>query len=165
MDTLSAIEKTWEKHMPDSIYELHFLDDSLDSLYMSEKRMQSIAGYFAFFAIAISCLGLFGLATFSSQQRIKEIGIRKVLGAKVSGLVLLLTKDFSKWVTLANLIAWPVAWIAMDRWLQNFAYRIDLTIWPFMVAGLLALGIALLTVGWHAVRAATADPVDSLRYE
>jgi putative ABC transport system permease protein len=121
--------------------------------------------FFALSAIALSCLGLLGLAIFSAQRRTKEICIRKVVGASVLELIFMVSKDFTKWVLLANLIAWPVAWYAMSKWLQNFAYRIDLTIWPFLLSGLAALAIALITVSWQAVRAATTNPVEALRYE
>jgi putative ABC transport system permease protein len=116
-------------------------------------------------AIFISCLGLFGLTSFMNQQKTKEVGIRKVLGASVPGTLFLLIKDIAKWVLFANIIAWPIAWFAIHKWLENFAYRIDLTIWPFLISALLALVIALLTVGGQAIRAATANPVEALRYE
>jgi len=116
-------------------------------------------------AIFITCLGLFGLASFTAEQRTKEIGIRKALGASVSGIILLLSKEFTKWVLVANIIAWPVAYLAMNRWLQNFAYRIDIGLGTFILAGVLALVIALLTVGYQAIKAARANPVDALRYE
>jgi putative ABC transport system permease protein len=105
------------------------------------------------------------LASFSCEQRTKEVGIRKVLGASISSVMVMLTKDFTKWVVLANVIAWPIAWYAVNKWLQNFAYRIDITIWPFVLAGTSALAIAMFTVSWQAIRAATANPVKSLRYE
>jgi putative ABC transport system permease protein len=116
-------------------------------------------------AIFISCLGLFGLTSFMNQQKTKEVGIRKVLGASVPVVLFVLTKDITKWVLLANIVAWPVAWFAMNKWLQNFAYRINMDWWMFVLAGGIALLIALLTVSWQAIRAATANPVESLRYE
>jgi putative ABC transport system permease protein len=115
--------------------------------------------------VFIACLGLLGLAAFMAEQRTKEIGIRKVLGAKVSGIVLMLSKEFAKWVLIANIIAWPVAYFAMSNWLQNFAYRTSIGIWTFVLSAALALTIALLTVSFQAVKAATSNPVDSLRYE
>jgi putative ABC transport system permease protein len=120
---------------------------------------------FSILAIFISCLGLFGLSMFVAERRTKEIGIRKVLGSSVPGIVVLLSRTFVKWVLVANIIAWPIAWFAMNKWLQSFAYRIDLTIWPFLLSGLAALTIALLTVCWQAIRAARANPVEALRYE
>ncbi|MBN1783109.1 ABC transporter permease [bacterium] len=116
-------------------------------------------------AIFISCLGLFGLTSFMNQQKTKEVGIRKVLGASVRSILIVLTKDIAKWILLANVAAWPLAWFAMHKWLENFAYRVSLTIWPFLLSALIALIIALLTVSWLAIRAATANPVESLRYE
>ncbi len=116
-------------------------------------------------AIFIASLGLFGLASFTAEQRTKEIGIRKALGASVSEIILLLSKEFTKWVLVANIIAWPIAYLAMNRWLQNFAYRINIGLGTFILAALLALVIALLTVGYQAIRAARVNPVDALRYE
>ncbi len=116
-------------------------------------------------AIGIACLGLFGLASFSAEQKTKEIGVRKVLGASVSGITFLLTKEFTRWVLVANLVAWPVAWVVMNSWLQGFAYRTQIG-WPvFLLSGLLALGIALITVSYQSIKAATLNPVDSLKYE
>ena len=120
---------------------------------------------FSLLAIFISCLGMFGLISFEAERRTKEIGIRKTLGASIPGVVMLLTRDFTKWILIANIIAWPLAWYFMSKWLQNFAYRIDMSWWIFALAGGLALLIALLTLSWQAIRAATANPVDSLRYE
>ena len=120
---------------------------------------------FAGLAILISCLGLFGLAAFMAETRTKEIGVRKILGASVASIAATLAKDFSKWILLANFFAWPIAFYAMNKWLQNFAYRIDIGLWVFVLAGAMALLIALLTVSWQAIRAATANPVESLRYE
>ena len=125
----------------------------------------NIFKYFALLAILISCLGLFGLASFVAEQRTKEIGIRKALGASVSGIVLLLSKEFTKWVLLANIIAWPIAYYVMAKWLENFAYRMDIGLWVFVLSGTLAFIIAIITVIFQAVKAALANPVDSLRYE
>ena len=116
-------------------------------------------------AIFIACLGLFGLASFTTEKRTKEIGIRKALGASVLEIIWLLSKEFTRWVLLANIIAWPLAYFAMNKWLQNFAYRINLGLGTFVMAALLALVIALLTVGYQVVKAATANPVGTLRYE
>ena len=124
-----------------------------------------IFGYFTFLAIFIACLGLFGLASFTAEQRTKEIGVRKVLGASVSNIIFLLSKEFLKWVVIANLIAWPVAWYALSSWLENFAYRTNIGIWVFILSGAVAVIIAILTVGFQAVKAAIMNPVESLRYE
>ncbi|MES2604219.1 MAG: FtsX-like permease family protein, partial [Pseudomonadota bacterium] len=135
------------------------------AMYQDDTRLGQLFSSFAGLAIVIACLGLFGLATFNAQRRIKEIGVRKVMGGSVWSIVLLLTNDFSKLVLLSNLIAWPVAYFAMERWLQNFAYRIDLTPLVFIGSGLIALCIAWVTVGGTAAKAASAKPVLALRYE
>ena len=143
----------------------HFLDQEYEKLYQTEIRTSTMFSYGTGIAIAIACVGLFGLSSFLIQQRTREIGIRKVLGASEPGLVFKLSGEFSGWILLANVIAWPIGWYAMNNWLQNFAYRIDLTIWPFLLSGAAALLIALLTISWQAVRAATANPVKALRNE
>ena len=163
--TLQSIENIWRQFEPAHPFSYIFLDDSFDRLYRSEQRMGQIFISFTLMAILISCLGLFGLASFTADQRTKEIGIRKVLGASISNVVLLLSRDFTKWVILANVVAWPAAYIVMARWLQNFAYRISLAIWMFVLSGVIALIIAVLTVSTKALKAAAADPVNSLRYE
>ena len=163
--TLQELEKTWVLLYPGWPFEYAFLDSQLDALYKDDLWIGQIVGLFSAIAIAISCLGLLGLAAFSAEQRTKEIGIRKVLGATVTNVVALLSKDFVKLVIAANVIAWPVAWFAMNKWLQNFAYRIEIDWWLFALAGGSALVIALLTVSTQAVRVALANPVESLRYE
>ena len=142
-----------------------FLDDAFDQLYRSENRMGQLFKYFAFFAVFISCLGLFGLASFMGEQRTKEIGVRKVLGAKVSGIVLLLSREFTKWVLLANIIAWPTAYFAMNKWLENFAYRSAIGVEVFILSAFLSLAIAFLTVSYQSIKAAIASPVKALKYE
>ena len=127
--------------------------------------MGRVFGAFAILAIFIACLGLFGLTTFAAEQRTKEIGIRKVLGAPNSKIFLLLSKEFIRWVLWANLIAWPIAYFAMNRWLQNFSYRINIGITAFLISGGTALMIAYLTVSYQAIKSARANPLDSLRYE
>lgn len=134
-------------------------------MYRQEESLAKLISIFSILAVVISCLGIFGLAVFQSQQRVKEIGIRKVLGATAAEIISMLTKNFMKWVVAANLLAWPVAYYAANQWLQNFAYRIEIHWWMFAVSGGIALVIALLTVNTHAVKAALANPVDSLRYE
>lgn len=163
--TINYIRTTSKEFAPEYPFEFSFLDKDINLLYESEQTLSKIISYFAFLAIFIACLGLFGLATFSTEQRTKEIGVRKVLGASVPGIIQLLSKEFTKWILVANLVAWPVAWYAMNKWLENFAYHIEISWWIFALAGSLALVIALLTVSWQAVRAATANPVESLRYE
>ncbi|HMB90251.1 MAG TPA: FtsX-like permease family protein, partial [Rhodothermales bacterium] len=162
--TLAALQRTW-KQFSDLPFEYAFLADDLAAQYRAEDRLAKVFGVFAGLAILIGCLGLFGLAAFMAAQRTKEIGVRKVLGASVGSLIGLLSKDFLKLVVLAFLIAAPVAYFAMNWWLEDFAYRVGMNPMTFIGAGLLALAIALLTVSYQAIRAAVANPVDSLRYE
>lgn len=162
---LSHIEKTWRNFLPETPYQYNFLDENFERLYQSEERQKSIFTVFAFIAIFIACLGLFGLSAFAISQRVKEIGIRKVLGASVNTIVVLLSKDFLKLVLLASIIAFPIAWFAMDSWLQDFAYRINVPWWIFVLAGIIAAIIAFVTISFQAVRAAVANPVKSLRSE
>ncbi|MDH5468265.1 MAG: ABC transporter permease, partial [Candidatus Aminicenantes bacterium] len=163
--TLAFLENKWKAFVPGQPFEYFFLDDDFDRLYKAEKKIGQLFTSFSVLAILVACLGLFGLASFTAEQRTKEIGIRKVLGASVSNIVVLLTREFSKWVLLANLIAWPVAYFAMHRWLQNFAYRISIGVWMFFLAASLALAIALVTVSYQAVKVALVNPAKSLRYE
>ncbi len=164
-DTLNFLKSRWQVFSPNWPFEYFFLDDNFDRMYKSEDRLSHVFLTFTFLAIIIACLGLFGLTAFTAEQRTKEIGIRKVLGASTPGVVLLLSKEFMKWVLIANVIAWPVAYFAMSRWLENFAYRISLGWAVFAVSAALALGIALITVGFQATKAALANPADVLRYE
>ena len=164
-ESIRRIETTWNRFTPDFPFEYHFLDEQFDQLYRNEIRMAAIFKYFVILAFFISCLGLFGMASFTAVRRRKEIGIRKVQGATVSGVTFLLSKEFAKWVLISNLFAWPIAYFAMNKWLQQFAYRMELTIWPFLFSGVLTLTVALMTVSYQTVKAATANPVESLRYE
>jgi len=164
-EAISAVEETWKKLAPNQPFSYTFLDQDYARLYNREQQMSHVFQIFSGLAILIACLGLFGLAAFTTQQRTKEIGIRKILGASVSGIVCLLSKDFLKLVLIANLIAWPIASYAMNPWLQSFAYRINPNISPFILSGLIALFIALLTVSYQAIKAARANPVEALRYE
>lgn len=164
-NTLASLEKTFKRIIPETPFEYQFLDQDYENMYRGVERMGSLFMYFSILAIFISCLGLFGLASFIAERRTKEIGVRKVLGASVLNVVMLLSKEFTKWVLLANLIAWPIAYYAMAGWLENFAYRIDMSWWLFVGAACIALAIALMTVGYHAVKAALTDPVKALRYE
>ena len=151
--------------VPDVPFEYYFLDDDINLQYETEQRWAAIIQYTAIFALFIACLGFFALAALSMVHRTKEVGIRKVLGASMSSIFVLLSKEFIKWVLIANLIAWPIAYYAMNKWLHNFAYRVNISWWIFVSAGTLALVIALLTVSFQAIRAATANPVNALRYE
>ena len=163
--TLSGIENLWREFTNNRPFEFSFVDETLDQLYRSEERLSHMFQWFAGLAIFIACLGLFGLAAFNAEQRTKEVGIRKVLGASVAGIVNLLSMEFVKLVVVANLIAWPIAWFALNYWFQNFAYRVNINWWVFLLAGGLALVIALLAVSTQAIKAALANPVQSLRYE
>ena len=142
-----------------------FFDQAIERMYQTEVKFRKAFTLFAICAIVISCMGILAMSLFATQQRVKEIGIRKVNGAKISEILMMLNKDFVKWVTIAFLIACPIAWYAMNKWLENFAYKTELSWWIFALAGLLALGIALLTVSWQSWRAATRNPVEALRYE
>jgi putative ABC transport system permease protein len=162
---LSHIENTWRKFLPETPYEFTFLDENFDRLYKTEDRQKTLFTTFACIAIFIACLGLFGLSAFAISQRIKEIGIRKVLGANVSTIVTLLSKDFLILVAISFVIAAPVAWYFMHKWLQDFAYRIGMPWWIFIVAGIVAALIALITISFQAIKAANSNPVKSLRTE
>jgi len=162
---MDYVRETWQKILPGFPFKYQFYDEWFDSMYRSEERFAKTIGLFAVLAIVISCIGILGLAIFSSDRRTKEIGIRKVNGATVSEVVTMLNKDFVKWVVIAFIVAVPVSWYAMNKWLESFAYKTSLSWWIFVLAGVLALGIALLTVSWQSWRAATRNPVEALRYE
>jgi len=164
-NTIASIEKKWNQFSPDRPFQYSFLDETFGRLYMSEVRFKKVFIYITTIAMIIACLGLFGLAAFVIEQRTKEIGIRKVLGASVHGLISLLSKDFLKLVAIAILLAVPATWYFMRQWLQDFAYRTDVSWWIFLVAGIIAILIALITVSVHAIKAAVNNPVKSLRTE
>ncbi len=163
--TLADVEKIWRKYLPEIPYQYTFLDENFANLYESEQRQGTLFTVFACIAIVIACLGLFGLSAFAITQRVKEIGVRRVLGAKVNTIVTLLSKDFLKLVLIASLIAFPVAWYAMSHWLEDFAYRTSIQWWVFILSAVLALIVALGTISYHAIKAAIANPVTSLRSE
>jgi ABC-type lipoprotein release transport system permease subunit len=163
--TVASINKIWDRAIPQYPFEFHFLDDTIETRYRSEQRLEMILRIFTFLAIAISCFGLFGLIAFTAEQRTKEIGIRKVLGASVGSVVRLLSREFVVLVVLANIIAWPVAYFVMTKWLNNFAYRTEIGFVTFLFSGLVALVIAFLTVCFQSIKSALANPIDSLRYE
>ena len=158
-------EKEWQRINPGHPFDYTFVDNSIAMMYQSEMRLSRLFSIFTGIAIFIACLGLFGLASFTVEQRTKEIGIRKVLGASISGIVIILSKEYVKWIVLANVLAWPAAYVVMNQWLKNFAYRTDIRIGIFFLSAVLALVIALLTVSFQSIKAALADPVESLRYE
>jgi putative ABC transport system permease protein len=163
--TIEHMQNTWNKFVSDYPLEYHFLDQSLDRQYRSDERFGSLFTYFAFFAILIACLGLYGLSLFSTQQRRKEIGVRKANGASVENIVQLFLKEFSMNVLIANLIAWPAAYFFMDKWLNNFPYRINTEFWIFGLALVISLLIATLTVSYNTIKAANTNPARILRYE
>jgi ABC-type antimicrobial peptide transport system permease subunit len=162
---LASMEKVFKQFNPGHPFKYYFTDDEIRNNYKAEHTVNKLSRYFAFLAIFISCLGLFGLVMFTAEQKTKEIGIRKVLGASVTGIIRMLSKDFLKLVLIAAVIAFPVAWYFMNKWLQGFEYRIDIGWWVFVVAGVVAVLIALLTISFQSVKAALANPVKSLRTE
>ena len=165
-NTISFIEKTWQNYnSTGSPFSYQFIDENFEQLYQSEEHIKTIFSYFMSLAILIAVLGLFGLSIFVLDRRTKEIGIRKVNGARIDEVMTMLNKDFVRWIIIAFMIATPIAWYAMHRWLENFAYKTELSWWIFALAGVIALGIALLTVSWQSWKAATRNPVDALRYE
>lgn len=164
-EALAHMESVWNEIIPEREFEYQFLDDHFTELYRADRTVNAIVGMLTILSILISCLGLFGLATFSTEQRVKEIGIRKVLGASVGGVVAILSKDFIKLVLLSLLVAIPISWYVVDQWIQDFAFRINLDWWVFAVAGVLAIVVALATVSFQAIKAALMNPVKSLKSE
>jgi ABC-type antimicrobial peptide transport system permease subunit len=162
---LKHFRQVWEKANPGFPGEYGFLDEAFESMYTNEKRLSQLVLSFAALAIFISCLGLIGLSSYKAEEKTKEIGIRKVLGASSSKIIALFSMDFIKLVLIANAIAWPAGYAVMYRWLQGYAYRTSISIGMFVLAGGLGLFIALLSVGYQTLRAAASNPVDSLRYE
>jgi putative ABC transport system permease protein len=162
---MKRIESTWKTLAPNLHLEYSFMDDDFNAMYSNEQRMVKLFVIFTTLAVIIACLGLFGLAAYAAEQRNREISIRKVLGANVSGLVALLSKDFIKLVFIAIVIATPLAWLVMQKWLQGFAYRDHIHWWFFAVTALGAIVIAFVTISFQSIKAAMANPVDSLRSE
>ncbi len=164
-NTIKVIKNTWEKFNPGYPFEYQFLDETYNNLYKSEEKLADIFEVFTSLALFVTILGLFGLALFMAEQRTKEIGIRKVLGASVINILLLLSGNFTRWLIVANIIAWPAAWFAMTKWLQSYSYHIDISLLTFFIAGSITLITTLLTICLITIKAATANPVESLRYE
>jgi putative ABC transport system permease protein len=164
-ETLNYIRDTYKKHRDDREFSYSFFDDLLDEKYQAETRLRNITVAFALLAIVISILGILGMANFSIDRRTKEIGIRRVAGAKNSEILVLLNKEFIKWVLVAFIFATPFAWYALHKWLQNFVYKTELSWWIFLLAAIISFVIALLTVSWLSWRAATRNPVETLRFE
>jgi putative ABC transport system permease protein len=165
ISTVESVRKTYNEFKPEIPLDFHFLDDDYDNLYRTEHKISQILGYFSLLAIIISCLGLIGLSLFMTERRTKEIGIRKINGAKSPEIFSMLSKEYIMWVMISIIIACPIAWVAMNKWLQNFAYRIRLSWWVFAVAGAIALVIAFITVSLQSFKAANKNPVEALRYE
>ena len=163
--TIAAIQAKWRNFYPNTPFEFHFLDQEFDEMYKNDQRTGGILTAFTGVTVFISCLGLFGLAVFSTRQRVKEIGIRKVLGAGVMNIVGLISFDFLKLVILAIIISSPLAWYVMQQWLQDFAFRTHIEWWVFALAGGMAALIAFLTVSYQSVKAALSNPINSLRSE
>jgi putative ABC transport system permease protein len=164
-DALSFIDRTWHAFAPSTALQRHFLDDDYDRQFQTDERQGALFGLFVGIAITIACLGLFGLAAFSTERRTREIGLRKAFGAGTGDIIWMLLRQFSVPVLIANAVAWPVAWYYLHGWLQGFAYRITLSPFYFLGAGAVALAIAWATIFVHALRVARANPIHALRYE
>ena len=162
---MAGIQEVWKKFSPEYPLEYQFLDENINKMYVAEAKLSTLLWIFTALAIFVGCLGLFGLATYAAEQRIKEIGIRKVLGAGVGNLVILLSRDFLLLVGIAAVLAVPLAWWLMQNWVTDFAYRADISVWIFIIAALSAMLIALITISSQAIRAAVSNPVSSLRSE
>ena len=164
-NVIAQIKSKWQAMAPGQPFSYSFMDEDFNKLYTTEQRMGQIFITFAVLAIIIACLGLFGLITYAAEQRVKEIGIRKVLGASAGNIAGMLSKDFLTLILISAALAFPLAWWLMRKWLENFAYRVSINWWVFGIAGILALLIALITVSFQAIKAALANPVESLRTE
>jgi len=163
--TLQALQALWKERVPTMPFTYRFLDDNYNSMYASEQKTADVFSTFSTLAILLACMGLFALSAFTTAQRAKEIGIRKVLGADVAGIVGLIARDFLKLTFIAVIIASPLAWYFANSWLHDFAYRINISAWVFILAGTAAILIAFITVSFQSIKAAIANPVDSLRSE
>jgi putative ABC transport system permease protein len=162
---LASIENAYKTFSPGIPFDYLFLDDIFNQQYTSERQLGDLFNGFSLLSVVIACLGLFGLASYTTEQKTKEIGIRKVLGASIPGIMAMTTREFLKWILMANLIAWPIAYFVMSKWLQDFAYKVSIGPSVFVLSAGLALMVAVLTVSYHSLKAALANPVDSLRYE
>jgi putative ABC transport system permease protein len=164
-EALARIEEAYKIHSPGIPFECIFLDEAFNLQYTSERQLGELFNGFSLLSVFIAGLGLFGLASYATEQKTKEIGIRKVLGASIPGILSMTVREFLKWILIANLLAWPVAYFVMSRWLQNFAYKVSIGPLIFVLSAGLTLIVAVLTVSYHSLKAALANPVDSLRYE
>jgi putative ABC transport system permease protein len=163
--TLAFLEEKWKEKITTRPFQYEFLEDMVDYLYRSEQRMSNVVFSIAMLSLFVACMGLFGLASYTAEQKTKEIGIRKVLGSSIPGVVFLLSKQFGKLILIANVIAWPLAYYALHRWLQNFYYRISIGLQFFVLSAVLVVVIAFISISYQSVRAALANPADALRYE
>jgi putative ABC transport system permease protein len=164
-EKIASLTETWKRLLPATPFNYEFLDETLDALYKSDVRFEKIINSFTILILLVACLGLFGLASFTVEQRTKEIGIRKTLGASVYEITFMLAKDFLLLVIIANLIAWPAAYYFLNMWLADFAYKINITLWIFIFSGLAAVIVAIITVSYHALKSALSNPINSLRIE
>jgi putative ABC transport system permease protein len=155
----------WQRLLPSAPFESSFVEAQIDQQYKSDQKTQVIVRVATVLAFAIACMGMFALASISAARRVKEVGVRKVLGASISHTAIILSRQFLVWVVISNIFAFPIAWYAMHKWLEDFAYRVGTDWWVFALAGTMSLLIALFTVGTQAIKAALANPVDALRYE
>jgi putative ABC transport system permease protein len=163
--TIKEIENIWNNHYNGEPFEYRFLDEELDQLYRPEQRMGIIFNIFSLLAILISCMGLFGMASFMTELRTKEIGIRKTYGSSMLNIFLLINGSFFRLILVANIIAWPLAWFAMHKWLENYAYRTAISWWIFPLAGIISIAIGFITVTFQSLRAASTNPAETLHYE
>jgi len=162
-ETINTIQKISNNFYPDGVFDFHFLDERLERIYQKDNKTFTLLGYFTMIALFIALMGLFGQASFMMKRRIKEIAMRKVLGATITQILMLLNKNINRWLVISNIIAWPLAYYFMSIWLQNFAYRVNLTIFPFIFAGMASMVISIITVLGHTLNVAKSNPVDSLR--
>jgi putative ABC transport system permease protein len=163
--TLRTLREKWERAFPEDQFEYGFLDARIERMYEGERTIRNISAVFSSLSVLISCLGLLGLVSFTAEEKTKEIGIRKTLGASTGNILVRLSGEFIKWIILANVLAWPLAWFLMNKWLENFAFRTDISWEVFVLAGFLAVSFGVITFIYHAVRAASANPADNMRYE
>ena len=163
--TIARIENIWKQTYPEDHFQYFFLDDEFNAQYKADQAFGRVFTLFTFLAIFIAAIGLFGLAVYSANQRTKEIGVRKVNGAKNSEILIMLNRNFVKWVVIAFVIATPLAWFILNKWLENFAYQTNLSWWIFAMSGIISLAIAIITVTWQSWKAATRNPVEALRYK
>jgi putative ABC transport system permease protein len=164
-NTIQEIGKIWNNYYTGEPFDYRFLDEELDQMYRPEQRMGVLFNLFSLLAILISCLGLFGMASFMAEQRTKEIGIRKTHGSSIFNIFILFNGRFVKWILIANVIAWPVAWFAMNRWLENYAYKTTVSWWIFPIAAAVSVIIGFITVSYQSLRAAATNPAETLHYE